>query len=585
VGHRPPRQQAGKTSLLEFLVWPLRGEPRDLPLDVRSWLRHLSLDVAVAGRPIRIVLDIDSGAYPSLTGRILTADTIGQLLNADDGDDALRLLELASGADEVGRSIGAFFLDALRMGHTSLWQASGSADGEGAPQVHGWVSYFGACYLNPGGDEILLGDVNAVGLSARLMELFVDIPYSTVLTQLSVAGKRETKTLAQEQRRAEGDAEARKAERSAWQGELQRLSPQITDLRHAASRDVPPLLQAADQTAAVLRKKQSLLGEAEQTLTETRAARVHAEQALLDAQETWQARRVLGRLDPVCCPRCEEPLERERRQQEREHAACAVCTRPLPEVDEETAEVLLQGLEQQLEGAREAEEETSGHRATAATTVDRALATQQAAAAALREALETSQNHERLRQLELQAAGLEGRLAATGSLPEAPPVPVSAQVLKAVTEAVREAVDASTKRLFPAMNSQIVELATRFGVQNLDSVRLDRSGRVNAVKAGVKTPFKRLGRGDRLRMRIATVIALLRVGADRGVAAHPGLLLIDSVAAEEVTEVPARTLIAECQAIAEELPDLQVVLTTAQPDLVDALPADHLITETGEHLF
>lgn len=43
---------------------------------------------------------------------------------------------------------------------------------------------------------------------------------------------------------------------------------------------------------------QRLLEEAEQTMTETTSARVRAEQALLDARETWQARRVLGRLDP-----------------------------------------------------------------------------------------------------------------------------------------------------------------------------------------------------------------------------------------------------------------------------------------------
>ncbi|MFE4758667.1 hypothetical protein ACFRIB_52490 [Streptomyces mirabilis] len=580
-----PDNSAGKTSLLEFLVWPLRGEPRDLPPDVRSWVRHLSLDLAVAGRPIRIALAIDPDAHPTLTGRILTADTTEQLLAADESGNGLRLLEQASGTGEVDRSIGSFFLDALRMGHTSLWQTGGGADGEGAPQVHGWASYFGACYLNPGGDEILLGDVNAVGLSARLMELFVDIPYSTVLTQLSVAGKRERKTLAQEKRRAEGDADARKTDRAAWQKELDQLSRQIAELRSLASQDVSPLLQAADQAAARLQGAQGLLRGAEQDLAETNAARVRADQALLDARETWQARRVLGRLNPVCCPRCEEPLDQVRHQQEREDASCAVCTRQLPEVDEETAEVLLQDLESQLESAREAEEAAVRQRDAAIATVTDAVAEQRAAAGALQETLATSQNHERLRQMELQAAGLEGRLAATGSVPEEPPVPVSAQVVAAVYEAVREAVDASAKRLFPAMNTQIVELATRFGVQNLDSVRLDRSGKVNAVKAGVKTSFKNLSRGDRLRMRIATVIALLRVGADRGVAAHPGLLLIDSVAAEEVTEVPARTLIAELQAIAKDLPDLQVVLTTAQPDLVDDLPTDQLITRSDEHLF
>lgn len=79
---------------------------------------------------------------------------------------------------------------------------------------------------------------------------------------------------------------------------------------------------------------------------------------------------------------------------------------------------------------------------------------------------------------------------------------------------------------------------------------------------------------------------MLRVGASRGVASHPGLLLIDSVAAEEVTAVPARALIAELHRITEELPDLQVILTTAQPDLVEGiLPQDHIITSTDEHLF
>ncbi|MBV9024815.1 MAG: hypothetical protein JO362_13745 [Streptomycetaceae bacterium] len=578
-----PDNSAGKTSLLEFLVWPLRGEPRDLPPDVRSWLRHLSVDATVAGRPIRIVLDTGDGPHPQLRGRILTADSVDQLLTAD--DDTVRLLATASGNDDVSRCIGAFFLDALRMEHTNLWQATGGADGEGAPQVHGWASYFGACYLNPGGDEILLGDVNAVGLSARLMELFVDIPYSTALTQLSVAGRREKKALAQGQRRAEGDAKARRSEREAWQAELTGVTGEIDAARAATAQDVSPLLRVADQAASELRAKRALLEEAEQTVAAVSAARVRAEQALLDARETWQARRVLGRLDPVCCPRCEEPLGGRRRSEEREHATCAVCTRPLPEVDAETAEVLLEQLQQALEGAREAGREANGQRSATADAVEAAAAAQRAAAAGLERSLATSQAHDRLRELEIRAAELRGRLAATGSGPEAPPIPVSVQVLAAAEEAVRAAVDASAKRLFPAMNAQIVELAARFGVQNLDSVRLDRSGKVNAVKAGVPTPFKKLSRGDRLRMRIATVIALLRVGAARGVAAHPGLLLIDSVAAEEVTEVPARTLIAELQAIAEELPDLQVVLTTAQPELVDALPADHLITKDGEHLF
>ncbi|MEV4207815.1 hypothetical protein [Nocardia salmonicida] len=163
-----PDNSAGKTSLLEFLVWPLCGYPRDLPPDVRSWLRHMSVDLEVAGRPIRIVLDFDDDLGTQMRGRILTASSVDDLLRAEDW--LLRVLASASGDDAIKRCVGEFFLDSLRMENTNLWQAGGGADGEGAPQVHGWASYFGACYLNPGGDQILIGDVGAASLPARLMD-------------------------------------------------------------------------------------------------------------------------------------------------------------------------------------------------------------------------------------------------------------------------------------------------------------------------------------------------------------------------------------------------------------------------------
>ncbi|WSB84137.1 hypothetical protein OHA60_10360 [Streptomyces cellulosae] len=580
-----PANSAGKTSLLEFLVWPLRGAPRDLPPDVRSWLRTLRLDVTVAGRPACITMKVTPGERGSLVCCICTADTEQDLLTGT--EDRLRLVAEASGMEESSRTISAYLMDALRMEHTSLWQAKGGADGEGAAQVHGWPSYFGACYLNPGGDEILLGDVSATGLPGKLLELFIDIPYSTTLAQLSVAGKRERKVVRQQERRAQDDAAARRQDREAWRRELDEVRTKLSVVRAESERDVTPLLQAADAAGAALQQRRQELEAAEQALAELHTARIRAQQAQLDAQETWQARRVLGRLDPVCCPRCEEPLEQQRRAQEKESAACAVCTRPLPEVDADTAEAVFVQLEDNFAQARAAEEKARAQRDQAQQAAEEAASAHQRASAALQEVLAVSRSHALLRELELRAAVLEGQLAATGTpLQPVGEDPATTSVLSHVEAVVRAYVETAARHLFPAMNAQIVELATRFGVQNLDRVSLDRAGRVNAVKAGVPTTFKRLSRGDRLRMRIATVIALLRVGAARGVATHPGLLLIDSVAAEEVTEVPARTLIAELQAVAQELPDLQVVLTTAQPELVEGLlPSDHIITSRSEHLF
>jgi ABC-type ATPase with predicted acetyltransferase domain len=158
--------------------------------------------------------------------------------------------------------------------------------------------------------------------------------------------------------------------------------------------------------------------------------------------------------------------------------------------------------------------------------------------------------------------------------------------LAATRKQLLKVVDKAAKTLLPEMDAEIIALCKRFGVQNLDSVKLDRAAHVNAVKDGEPHAYKDLSRGDRLRMRIATVIALLRIGKARGVTSHPGLLIIDSIAAEELTEAAARSLITELQKITQELPTLQVVFTTAHPEFVDRLlPEDHIITAEGTHLF
>ncbi|MET8850943.1 hypothetical protein [Amycolatopsis sp. NPDC004625] len=581
-----PENSAGKTSLLEFFVLPLRGAARDLPKHVRSWVRHLRLDAVVAGRPVRISIDASDGWERRAHATIRTADSEDELANST--DEELRLLAEAVGLGEIEQVIGQFMLDTLRMNRTQLWSSSGGADGDGAPSIHGWASYFGACYLNHGGDQLLLGDVNAPGLPGKLMELFVDLPYSSTLAEVAVAEKREARTTKQQKRRAEGDATARASERAIWQEELNQVELDIADLRTSNAPRVSGLLQDLDRAASALREARDTFERTETAFHEARDARLRAEQAKLDATETWQARRVLGRLDPTCCPRCEEPLTADRRSKERSNADCAVCTRPLPEVEPELAEAFLTELDQVISSTTAAENEMTSQYQQQRTAVELRRDEHEAARRALDDAMTGEHPAARLQTLEINAAELRGRLSATasseGSQPEAGTSVTS--VLAATRKQLLKVVDKASKTLLPEMDAEIVALCERFGVQNLDSVKLDRGAHVNAVKDGEPHAYKDLSRGDRLRMRIATVIALLRIGKARGVTSHPGLLIIDSIAAEELTKTAARTLIAELQKITQELPTLQVVFTTAHPEFVEGLlPKDHVITAEGAHLF
>ncbi|MDG4834200.1 hypothetical protein O7627_33590 [Solwaraspora sp. WMMD1047] len=582
-----PRNSAGKTSMLEYLVWALRGRPRDLTPDVSAWMRRIRVDATVGGQHVRVALDQDTTrARPHLAGRLLSANSPDSLVAAMDGE-----MPVLASADEeqVDRLIGTFMMESLGLDYTSVWNPSGGLDGQGSAQAHGWPAYFGACYLNPGGDKLLLGDVSAsASLSARLMELFIGIPYASVLTHLSALRKRYTKETNQAIQRASQDRTARQAEREQWQRELDDVTRRMTAAQQSTNPRTEAALAAVDVALADLRTARQAHTIAEDDHRGADTGLLIAEQRVMDAKETWQARQVLGRLSPTCCPRCEAPIEPDRHASEREDASCAVCTRPMPAVDAELAEAQIEELEQQLAAQRATRQQTADKLKERAAQLHAAQQRYENAVSRLNE-IAVAPAYRTLRELEIEAARLEGQLRVTGSADgggRAPTEQRRERILTAVHAVVEAAVKEAAERLFPDLNREVVDLARSFGVANLDSVDVKRNGHLNAVKDGEHTPFGEFSRGERLRMRIAMVIAMLRVSTQRGAAAHPGLLLIDAVGSEEVNTEPGRLLITELHRLAGELPGLQIILTTATPALVEGiLPAERIITTEKDHMF
>lgn len=51
------RNDAGKTSILEIIVWCLRGEPKRLQDDIRAWLQTVTLEGLVDEDPFAVTFD------------------------------------------------------------------------------------------------------------------------------------------------------------------------------------------------------------------------------------------------------------------------------------------------------------------------------------------------------------------------------------------------------------------------------------------------------------------------------------------------------------------------------------------------
>ena len=562
----------GKTTLLEVIALCLRGEPRELQRDVAMWLTDVECDAEVNGRPTGFRVAMHSGVVAG--GAILEADDLAGLLP---GGSGARTVLLAVSADEYARAVDAFMLDRLSL------EPLLAAIKTGGVQTHRWASYFGALYPPGGRDPALIGETVMAGLAGRLLTVFLDLPGAALLTRVRAA-----RDAARNRRKQDAAAQAMAATAA---GVVRREQHEALRRATAALEELAlrPPARSASAAAANLTSLAGRLADAEADWTgagalyrQARAARQHDERALNDFRESTVARALFHGLDPAACPRCEVPVAAERRSRETTEHVCAVCAQPVSadageedarEAEAELAAALEASLRAEsasLEALERAESETA------------ALSEQlMRAEAELREARDAATTDERA-SLERAIARAEGALAV---LPADEPVPVDPTdgVLDAlVGELDADLVEAS-RELFDELGEEIAALARDFGIESVTEIRINRAAVLKIVKGGADAGgFSAQSPGERLRLRIATVLALLRVGHRRGIATHPGLLMLDSLKAEEVQDADAAALLDALIRAAAETPGLQVLTTSADQSLpIGRLPDTAVIAPTG----
>ncbi|WP_204030044.1 hypothetical protein, partial [Micromonospora andamanensis] len=193
-----------------------------------------------------------------------------------------------------------------------------------------------------------------------------------------------------------------------------------------------------------------------------------------------------------------------------------------------------------------------------------------------------------LRTAETEVARLEGALEVVSKLGSADPVDDQTErILTAAKQILGTLAADATRELFTELNTEIITLAQQLGITNLKSVSLDLAGRVNALKSDNTrpTPFKKLGPGERLRLRIAVVVSLIRVGRRRGIHSHPGMVVIDSPADVEIVPGDVKILMDHLRRLGDD-EGLQVVIATAHPEVWAAFPEGRILAgPDGQHLF
>lgn len=579
----------GKSSVLHFATWALTGRSH-LQADVEAWIDRVSAELLVDGVALFVEFDVTDGV-PIGSIEVESGGRRTQIGNFSDGDEFESLM-------------GSVMLGRLRLDPIPTFSK------DGISHTHTWPTYASSLTVRADQLDPILGP--DIHLKTKILQMFVGTSWASMDAQI-------TKALnASLFERGEQEQRVRTTSTRVPSSALGNAEDRVARAKDALTLFDPdePDVDAVYDLAANASERAREAREIELQMMTAGAAFAQAKSQLRAEQhhkraveETAVALALFNGMKPTACPRCASTVTVEAYQAEVTDHNCSLChstlnldvavagSAPTPDehqggddLDDEVedtqdpftalteavneAEAAVSKLREDYQAAERARVNAETVANTARASLDRA----RARTAATQELIAA--------QAALDALEGLGRQV----YPEVPDEPHAVMserdekilVLDTASEVVKVWVKRDQDPMLLKVSEAIADLARRFGVSNLESVSIKGNGNMDIVKGGVKATYSTLTQGEKLRIKLSTAIALIQVGHRDNVGRHPGLLFVDSPAAEEIPESVLRTMLESMIEVAQETELQIVVATTHSATLSDVLDADHLLVATGD---
>lgn len=545
----------GKTTVIEIVKWLLRGKrPNALQEDVYSWIQSASLSFLLDGNSFSIT--VMSNAPPT-----------GRLERIDEGMP--KTIALFDSEETFELAMEEFFLTALGIARISNWKESKDELEAGKTVLHGWPALSSVMFISTN-YESLFGDMPVrAGINARLMQMFLGIPWvSTVFS---------AKT-AQKQILSIESAQANEASVTSRQRD-ERIAVLTNDLKTRESDfakmpdDASIRKTISEKSAEYSHRKraerafsvennasQRELGALESALKEDKIAlRKHLDSIAAGA--------IFRAIEPTCCPCCDSALKSPM-PHTGPSSKCSLCGSI--NVEDSDNEAIKNRLELSISKTQEAIAEKRKH----ISKIQDYLTTNDQACEKIQSEIENAEQllgkFETRNQLETEIQIIKGKIEELNNLPITPEV---SRKEKQIAKAVVDVSDALAKEyqdnILSSVSTKIVEYAQRFGIGQIEEASLRGNASLELKKGGgIATSFSKLTDGEKLRIKVATVLAMLSVAEEEGVGRHPGLLMVDSPRAQEMADSDFEALIEGIESIATDLPFLQIFIAGRSSDLL-----------------
>jgi hypothetical protein len=556
----------GKSSILEVVHWLLRGRPTsNLQEDVRRWIHRAY---------VRFMLDeVEHEVSVECKGGLR-----GSLIRLGKSGNRVPLAEFQA-EDAFEAVMADFFMSALSMDAITHWQSnpSNNDDDAGRAVSHGWAAFSGAMFIGTN-YETLLGDMPvASGLNPRLIQMYIGVPWVSTLASSQSAFKAGQNALDARSRKQAQAQESRQERETEIEGEITTKRNELAalpsdDELRASLGQLNSEFASVVKQQAVLEKRLSNEIQAEE---ESRLLSLADRKELQAHLDSMAAGAIFRMLDPTYCPRCDNEISETKKRLEHSTHACSVCGE-VTETDED-AEAIKDDLEQRAKASKTAYDRS----AKAARSIREQLADSKTSSNSLQAQIGalTAQlgSYQRQQDLSHEIAVLEGRLAEAKrdvSQSGADHQPDEMRALGAILTETENRVKAVRDDLLRDVSARIVYYAQRFGMHALTEASLKAHAALFLVKGGTSTSYSKVTAGEKLRLKVATILAMLEIGEQKGVGRHPGLLMIDSPGAQEVSQADLDALISGLQSVAKDIPHCQIFVAARSSEAItDHVPS------------
>jgi hypothetical protein len=297
---------------------------------------------------------------------------------------------------------------------------------------------------------------------------------------------------------------------------------------------------------------------------------------------------VFRRLRPTSCPSCDTEISPSPGHAAPGHS-CSLCG--------QDADADADGSSERISGLKLQVTEASKTKASIAATLQSNRDELEICEARVKEAeqlrsasMEILSKDDAGREVDVRLIGISAKIQVLQeSLPPEPTGTINssdAQILKAAEHVTRECYSEMQLRMLEHFSKELFRIATDIGVENLQSVDV-KPNKIEITQGKTLTTFGKLNPGEILRFRTAAALAAVATAKWSGVGRHPGFIVLDSPAAQEMSGDDFAALLTRLSDVVDEHEDMQVIVgALMRPIIKDVVPCSRMEYAQGDaHLF